>query len=64
VKIKDDDWRSAACLQVKTTADVLDVSVSTVWALIRTNQLETLKIGRSRRIKTPSVVRLLEREAA
>ena len=47
-------------LTVREAADVLSVSRSRVYELIYAEQLESVKIGRSRRVSLASVRRLAE----
>jgi excisionase family DNA binding protein len=43
---------------VSETAELLAIGVSTVWKLIADGKLETVRIGRSRRIPHEALVRL------
>jgi excisionase family DNA binding protein len=47
-------------LTVRETADVLSVSRSRVYELIYAEQLDSVKIGRSRRVSLASVRRLAD----
>jgi excisionase family DNA binding protein len=47
-------------LTVRETADVLSVSRSRVYELIYAEQLDSVKIGRSRRVSLVSVRRFVE----
>lgn len=46
---------------IQDTADRLRISRSSVYDLLRTNQLEAIKIGKSRRILIASALQLVER---
>jgi excisionase family DNA binding protein len=46
---------------VEDAARRLGVGRSTVYELLRTNQLEAVKIGRARRVVIASTIRLVER---
>jgi excisionase family DNA binding protein len=43
---------------VPRAAELLDIGVSTIWALIADGKLETVRIGRSRRITHASLAKL------
>jgi len=49
---------------VREAADVLSVSRSRVYELIYTEQLESVKIGRSRRVSLASVRRVADGQSA
>jgi excisionase family DNA binding protein len=51
-------------LTVREAADVLSVSRSRVYELIYAEQLDSVKIGRSRRVPLASVRRLAEGQSA
>ncbi len=57
-----EDWRTKAGIQVNAAAAVLDASPSTVWNLIREGELQTFKLGRSRRVRVDSILALLDSE--
>ena len=44
--------------RVTRAAQLLDIGVSTVWALIAAGKLQTIKIGRSTRIPHSELVKL------
>jgi excisionase family DNA binding protein len=44
--------------RVTRAAQVLDIGVSTVWALIAAGKLQTIKIGRSTRIPRSELLKL------
>ncbi len=46
---------------VEGTARVLNVGRSTVYELLKSNELEAVKIGRSRRITTASIKAMVSR---
>jgi excisionase family DNA binding protein len=49
---------------VRETAEMLGVSRSRVYELISTEQLASMKIGRSRRVSLASIRRFVEKAAA
>ncbi len=53
-----------ALITVAATAETLGVCRQTVWNLINRGELESVKIGRARRIKTASVLALINGESA
>lgn len=55
---------SPALLTVAATAETLGVCRQTVWNLINRGELESIKIGRARRIKAASVLALINGESA
>lgn len=69
---KDDEMQTATtnkterplAVSVKRGRELLDISNTTIWALIRDRHLETIKIGRKRLILFKSLEALLEKRAA
>jgi excisionase family DNA binding protein len=59
-----DDRMEKLLLTVREAADVLSVSRSRVYELIYAEQLDSVKIGRSRRVSLASVRRLAEGPSA
>ena len=59
-----DDRIEKLLLAVREAADVLSVSRSRVYELIYAEQLDSVKIGRSRRVSLASVRRLAEGPSA
>jgi excisionase family DNA binding protein len=59
-----DDRMEKLLLTVREAADVLSVSRSRVYELIYTEQLESVKIGRSRRVSLASVRRVADGQSA
>lgn len=55
---------SPALLTVAATAETLGVCRQTVWNLISRGELESVKIGRARRVKAASVLALINGESA
>ncbi|WP_421793885.1 helix-turn-helix domain-containing protein [Hydrocarboniphaga effusa] len=49
---------------VGETADLFGVSLATVWRLIRNGELESLKVGKSRRIARAAIEAYLARQEA
>jgi excisionase family DNA binding protein len=48
-------------ITVKETAKLLSIGTTKVWQLIRLNELDSIKIGTCRRVRTESVIRFVER---
>ncbi len=63
-----EDWRRGAGISIKRTQEILETSRSTVLRRIREGKLKTFRVGTSVRIKTESIVALIDgttdREAA
>ena len=59
---KDPQWALAELLTIKDVATILCVSTKTVRRTIDRDQLETVRIGRSIRIRPESVMRLIKGE--
>jgi excisionase family DNA binding protein len=45
---------------VNHAAELLDIGVSTVWKLLKEGRLQSVRVGRSRRIPHASLVKLAE----
>jgi excisionase family DNA binding protein len=45
---------------VNHAAELLDIGVSTVWKLLKENRLQSVRVGRSRRIPHASLVKLAQ----
>ncbi|MEJ0050599.1 MAG: helix-turn-helix domain-containing protein [Methylovirgula sp.] len=61
---KIDDWRRRAGHTVRNAQEILDASRTTVWRRIKSGELETFHLGRAIRIKTESLIRVIDGEAA
>lgn len=53
-----------ALITVAETAETLGVCRQTVWNLIKRGELESVKIGRARRVKAASVLSLIDGKSA
>ena len=53
-----------ALFTVAETAETLGVCRQTVWNLIKRGELESVKIGRARRVKAASVLSLIDGKSA
>lgn len=49
---------------VNRTAQILGISPRSTWRLVSTGALQTVKIGRSTRVKVESIDRLIDRGGA
>jgi excisionase family DNA binding protein len=48
--------------RVPHAAKVLDIGLRTLWELIKTGEIESFKIGRSRRIRRSALIAYVERQ--
>lgn len=52
-----------AVYTVKETAQLLKMGEATVWRMVRSGELDSVKIGKSRRIRGQDLLKLLEKGA-
>ncbi len=52
-----------AVYTVKEAAELLKMGEATVWRLVRSGELDSVKLGKSRRIRGQDLLKLLEKGA-
>jgi excisionase family DNA binding protein len=59
--MEDNNWNENKAVSVKATADLLGVSVRTVWRMIADGQLHAVRMRRCTRLAVADVLGYLER---
>lgn len=63
-QISSEHANSPLAYSVKNAAKNLDISERQMWELVRTEQIESIKIGRSRRISRSALLAFIDRHRA
>lgn len=58
------DWRKPVVVSPKRACELLSVGLTRLYQLLNAGELESLHIGRSRRITTASITAYIERRLA